>query len=1198
MRPSTSSILLPCRPCPFLPAFSIRRSMYEEAGAGMVGLGDEGDERGGQKHTGGKHDKGGRPVGTRRFTRETLSIGCRKAMAISLSQYGDERFLAKVKIRTTCTLTEEDWSRRLSSMANVSCRGEVWPLLHVFGFFSKFEGGMASVDGERDVACTWVGRNGYINCSCQGRTRLLSIMRRPAAEAADVECTHGSAMAKTLRKLTRELGIDMRSVRAVVGNLHRRCRSRLPDAVEGDGGDDGDCQRFVIGQSVFGVAVTGHGDQVVAAPVRFTRKTTSCMLCDTARTASCTHVSLTRHFKRSVEGQEQSAAATQQKGATTEEGSAAAMEGAYSEEDVVQSVSQKPMGLFNCHKATLADKAIGDLVANGGTFHVLAPKSCPKCHAARGSAVDVGADGVILCTAGPCRMRIEAYLCTSDDCGEWVSADGANDGIVIYTPCTAASAALMRQWAFAMVLDGTTYASSFDSWCRSYFDRRDAGTAAACRMRGRQTINKVFNAAVRLMTDDPPIWSFSCTSCQDADGRFRVVTADGIWLGFLRRLATTLYANPCQPCKSVPESVQAGSLCGSEAVRRFIRLSLKQPSKAIVVKTGQLQSAEKALSFLCPSALPEDRVAASSEFEATKMSTLHNLLTRVWVLEKATYELARGIVKRIQHMLTNEISNSRRAQRVAADRATVAHIRQWLAGIAPAPAAAGGLGGAAGGGGGSGADGSDGESSNGPEVLPPRPPPAGRRGRRGGRGPRGRGARNLPVAALRAGREAAAARRRHERVTVAEPSDPRCLQQNIKDLGPDLFKPIVSFCVALATDAVVNAFKPRHMTAIAGVADDMAADDAAHRIDALLCAACDPAARTLPAAVGGVIPDAALTLAADKARVTYELRVLMAFLLALRFDEEVFESLHASVASVLRTVCDTVKDYHLRREGDDRSALEFGDDWLDPLLSPQQLEERFKSRFPHASDDPMVTGCFFPGLSQCRPCPFSPGEKPMLGMCAKHYQAARQFFSPGTFTVCCACSHPKLIGFVVLDKREGPYALLNAIITRFALLPHFVVYDFGCGALRSAVGKLPVFVALVVIISDLFHIVNHVCSDLFNPRSYTPLDGKNTVAHEQRNSPIAAIMKTLRACGQAEYMRIMKLHTILHNVQAQARGTCTYPLPEDYNFRQFYFSRHSCPCGCGQQEEEPPLASPPSSAASTPITSSSGSTSSSMDEHA
>lgn len=186
----------------------------------------------------------------------------------------------------------------------------------------------------------------------------------------------------------------------------------------------------------------------------------------------------------------------------------------------------------------------------------------------------------------------------------------------------------------------------------------------------------------------------------------------------------------------------------------------------------------------------------------------------------------------------------------------------------------------------------------------------------------------------------------------------------------------------------------------------------------------------------------------------------------------------------------------------------------------------------------------------------------------------------------------------MLEKREGLYALLNAIFTHFALLPNFFVYDFGCGALRSAIGMFFLFVAFVIIISDMFHIIKHVLSDIFNPRSYSPLDCKNTVAHEQRNCPISSIMKTLRASGKDEYMRVMKLHTIVQNLQGQARGTCTYPLPEDYNFRKFYFSRQTCPFGCVQQEEKPPLQSPPCTVPPTPTTSEreSASSSSGQDE--
>ncbi|KAK1858017.1 hypothetical protein I4F81_000631 [Pyropia yezoensis] len=656
---------------PDLTAYSIKRSRYEDAGAGMDHLGDEGDARGTQKHTGGAEGKGGRPIGSRRFTRETLSTGCRRAMAMALLQYGAERFSQKLMVQATHKLSAEALSDQLSAMSAASYRGEVWPLRHIFGFFSKCVGGLSGVAGERDVSCTWVGRNGFVNCSCQGRTRLLSVMRRPEGEATDINCTHGLAMLKSLRKFARVLGVDLRALRSTLGHLHTRCSSRLPSALDGDGVDDGDCERFVVGQSVFGIAVTGHGDGVVAAPVRFTRLTTTCMLCDTARTAACAHVSLTRHFKRTADARDQSGAAKQGKQADTEQKAPAdktasttddaptGREGtAYSEADVVQSVSQKPIGLFNCHRSTVTDAGIGELVAKGGTYRISAPACCRKCSTPRGAAPDIGSTGVILCSAGPCPMRLEAYLCPSTKCGEWVSADGGEQGVVIYTACTAATSVLMRQWAFALVLDGTTYASSSETWRRSYLDRRDAGKASACHIRAKQTINKVFNAA----------------------------------------------------------------------------------------------------------------------FEKSKLESLYALLDSVWELKRSAIELARGIVKRIRHVLTNEIANS------------------------------------------------------------------------------------------------------HQ------------------------YKPITSFCVALATDAVVNAFKPRHVAVLESVAGDLEAPDAGSRVDMLLGAACNPKARTQPGLVGNAPPSDSDILAASKARVVYELRLLMACLVSMRFNEPTFERLRRKVAAALRSV--------------------------------------------------------------------------------------------------------------------------------------------------------------------------------------------------------------------------------------------------------------------------------------------------------
>jgi len=103
------------------------------------------------------------------------------------------------------------------------------------------------------------------------------------------------------------------------------------------------------------------------------------------------------------------------------------------------------------------------------------------------------------------------------------------------------------------------------------------------------------------------------------------------------------------------------------------------------------------------------------------------------------------------------------------------------------------------------------------------------------------------------------------------------------------------------------------------------------------------------------------------------------------------------------------------------------------------MRSLFFSEFPDASDDPLVTGMYIPGRLQCRASAFQRTEKADLGVCSKNYQDARKSFSPGAFIICCACSHPKVLGFVGLDRREGPPALLDAIITRFATLPRFIV---------------------------------------------------------------------------------------------------------------------------------------------------------------
>lgn len=119
---------------------------------------------------------------------------------------------------------------------------------------------------------------------------------------------------------------------------------------------------------------------------------------------------------------------------------------------------------------------------------------------------------------------------------------------------------------------------------------------------------------------------------------------------------------------------------------------------------------------------------------------------------------------------------------------------------------------------------------------------------------------------------------------------------------------------------------------------------------------------------------------------------------------------------------------------------------------------------------------------------------------------------------------------------------------------------------------------MATFVSDLFHIVGHLCSDALHPRPYAGLDGANSVAHEQRNAPINLMRRSLRACGQDEYVSILRLENIIYNVMAHARSSSSYSLSEGYNYRQFYFSKNPCCCGCGYNPSPPPVPLSPTDA--------------------
>lgn len=138
-----------------------------------------------------------------------------------------------------------------------------------------------------------------------------------------------------------------------------------------------------------------------------------------------------------------------------------------------------------------------------------------------------------MCSMGYCDMTVESF-CSTKSCSRQIYPDGQAEGIVLLSSSTAATAIIMRDMAREVTTGGSTFNACYRRWYNKFADLRDLGVFPAMmnvKAKSRKTITPLFFLSLRLMCKDPPLWAFRCSSCEDKDGRFRVVTADGIWMG-------------------------------------------------------------------------------------------------------------------------------------------------------------------------------------------------------------------------------------------------------------------------------------------------------------------------------------------------------------------------------------------------------------------------------------------------------------------------------------------------------------------------------------------------------------------------------------------------------------------------------------------------------------------------------------------
>lgn len=156
-----------------------------------------------------------------------------------------------------------------------------------------------------------------------------------------------------------------------------------------------------------------------------------------------------------------------------------------------------------------------------------------------------------------------------------------------------------------------------------------------------------------------------------------MVTADGIWLGFLRRLVTSYFQTNDEECVPQADLLKTASLIAGESTRRFIRLCISHPEQGINVIAEQRRAARMRLSLLYPAALPASVLASSLARDDVALR-VKTLLAGIWHLPSCSVELVKGLLAATTKVIHAAVTVSRPKPDIAAERELQTSLRAWL----------------------------------------------------------------------------------------------------------------------------------------------------------------------------------------------------------------------------------------------------------------------------------------------------------------------------------------------------------------------------------------------------------------------------------------------------------------------------------------------------------------------------------------
>jgi len=1096
-----------------------------------------------KRRSGGVAGMGGRPEGTGIRTRENFPRGALRVLAESLRLRGVAAVLDHPLLDEVPVEARGAFSSLLDGWRRVPGREEIWAVPYLFGVAARFSVWGKTDYGKRSACCTWVSDDGHVRCTCVGSDVFnadLSAGRESTCEHVDVFV---GALSQMVEALNRPSAVIVKWLHAIMSG-DSRVRGRLAGDVEEEDGAVWRVHRDIV------VVISAQRGTTVPVPVYLPKRGVSCGFCPLASLAGCSHTKQAEQYR-------------------TSGGPALAQVTASG--CVRSTVSTKPLSLFNCPKAIAFDRNVGDMARLGSTFVLDAPTVCLMCAAdmpepsSETSTPDGTLKGILHSTLGPCSMRVTRRTCP--DCGFVGSRDGREDALILLSLTSGCTVVWARKCAESVrcgALISDVISHSLSDWAGL---RRAKLLPATAKSRGADTLRALILTLMRLCVIKPDDGLYECTVCCLPDGRYQVITADGICLGFDANSLPFSFEHLCEAAPLVNMRTREGCMVIGEQARRMMRHVLV-PNDPAAVTDRTLPSAEKALGCLFPMLLDDEDTEKTGSASG---SSIRRLLSLVWKVEAAVLPLAESLLAAYQSTQVKRVKE--RQRRADCARRLQASITVWRAAHPEAVAlmvdavwnsqADSTADGAAGVAGNISSAGS--ATGKAPGADTAGQSAAARKGRRSAT------AKSRPKSKVKPGEEPA--------LHIPKP----LLQPYLLSLDENDVDHICRMALAFALDPVIAGIKQRHFDGLTDIVSALRSSKPRSSIEQMVT---DATSRPVQR------PDRS-----KAAQCLVELRHIM---VALQAAVLVFESAPGfadAIASVLEEAVVCARAFYSDFADDVKANHQYLSRYLDSDFPEDKLLSEFRARYPNAPSEPGATGVFMPGRDQCRAEAYAKGDTTSCGTCEKGF-ASSDKYSDGALTICCACSHPKILGFVVLDRKESPQVLINALLSRFPRLPRYLVYDFACGVVRCAMVKLPWMLRDLCVVSDRFHVCNHTCSHFFNANSYGELDFKNTLTHEQRNASIRKMEKILRGAGRYGYLALLCYHTSVLNsfadsktvyqqdslaaaaavdaraadgqapadfdVEAAARNSAkpAVTLPAQFDVRADYFTRHPCRC-CG-----------------------------------